>query len=67
MFLSPARQDLDEWTRLLAYLYHTLFSASSLILVIVSSVSLLIIVMDSFWYAFSENSGLLFSKISCIF
>ena len=32
-------------------------SASSSFLVIVSSVSLLIIVMDSFWYAFSENSG----------
>ena len=32
-------------------------SASSSFLVIVSSVSLLIFVMGSFWYAFSENSG----------
>ena len=70
MFLSPAREDLDEWTRLLACLSYSIFklstillkkelkvSASSSFLVIVSSVSLLIIVMDSFWYAFSENSG----------
>ena len=70
MFLSPERQDLDEWTRLLAWLFNSIFklltillekelkvSATSSFVVIVSSVSLLIISMDSFWYVFSGNSG----------